>query len=428
MKIVPITSLRWDTLVQPRDWVVCSHMTAEPVALLRGLGVAAAPFASGDNHLGVYLGVPFSDAATVFPPQTEFVTFGGLGSASALTRRHTTHVSLTPYRLCGEAFASATQRVDVALVSLARAANGGLTLGAAHGFIVDAARRARVVVAEINAQAPAVPGASWPEDVPIDIAVEVSYPVASVPSARSGSVERAIADHVAPLVVDGACLQVGIGALPSAVLAQLTHHRALGLHSGMLTPPLWKLIESGTIDNSRKRQEPGIGTIGCVYGDAALYAAVHGEATLQLREPRYTHGVEVIAGLDDFVALNSAIEVDLFGQANAETVPGSDGRLRYVGGVGGLNDFVRGARWAPRGQAVIALPSRQPGGRPRIVAHLGGPATVAASDADVVVTEHGVARLRDASLDQRARRLIAIADPADRNDLTAAARSMGLLS
>jgi acyl-CoA hydrolase len=428
MKTALISSLAWDILVRPRDRVVCSHMTSEPVALLRALGAAAAQSAPDRQSFSIYLGVPFSDAADLFPPQTEFITFGGMGTAGALARRHRTHVSLTPYRLCGDAFGSGAQRADVALVSLARSADGSLTLGAAHGYIVDAARRARVVIAEINAQAPAVPGAPWPDDIPIDTAVEVSYPLANAPAARSSELEQAIAGHVAPLIADGACLQVGIGALPSAVLAQLAHHRALGLHSGMLTPPLWQLIESGTIDNSRKRQAAGISTIGCAYGDAVLYAAVHDRATLQLREPRYTHGGEVIAGLDDFVALNSAIEVDLFGQANAETVPGRNGELRYVGGVGGLNDFIRAARLAPRGQAVIALPSRQPDGRPRIVARLGGPATVAASDADIVVTEHGVARLRDASLDQRARRLIAIADPADRDGLNLAARSMGLLA
>jgi acyl-CoA hydrolase len=201
----------------------------------------------------------------------------------------------------------------------------------------------------------------------------------------------------------------------------------------MLTPALQALLESGSADNSRKEIDAGVSVTACVYGDAALYAAMHNHPALRLREPRYTHGREVIARLGRFVALNSALEVDLLGQANAETAIGSDGHLRQVGGVGGLNDFVRGARAAPDGKAIIALPSRQAAragaagpGAARIVARLSGPATVAASDADVVVTEYGSAHLRHASLGERARRLIAIAHPDDRDALAAAARKLAI--
>jgi acyl-CoA hydrolase len=351
-----------------------------------------------------------------------------MGTAGRLARAHLTQVSLSHYRLCGDAFRRGAAAADVVLVSLARSSSGALMLGASQGYIVEAAHRARIVVAEINAQAPAVPGAPWPADIPISAAVEVSYALACAPATRSSRTELAIAAHVAPLIADGACLQVGIGSLPPAVLAELKHHRALGLHSGMLTPALWQLVDAGVIDNSRKTIDTGLSTAGCAYGDPALYAAVHEHALLRLREPGYTHGPDVISRIHDFVAVNSAIEVDLLGQANAETVPAADGRWRYVGGVGGLNDFVRGARMAPGGRSVIALPSRLAGGQPRVVARLGGPATLAASDADVVVTEHGVAHLRDASLAQRARRMIAIADPADRDGLTLSARSMGLFA
>lgn len=418
-------SIDWRRLVRAGDQVVCSHMTSEPVALLHALGQAIQS-APGLAPLRVYLGVPFSGAAGQFPATTEFTTFGGMGSGGSLARDHVTHVSLSHYQRCGDAFASGSEPADVVLVSLARASDGTLTLGASHGYVVEAARVARCVVAEINAQAPAVPGARWPADIPLHVSVEVSYPLQNAPAMRSSLVEAAIAAHVANLIVDGACLQVGIGGLPSAVLGKLRHHRALGVHSGMLTPALWQLFEAGTVDNSRKASDTGVGTIGCVYGDPALYAATHEHPLLRLREPGHTHAPEVIARLDDFFALNSAIEVDLFGQANAETVAAADGRLRYVGGVGGLNDFVRGARLAKRGQAVIALPSRQASGQPRIVARLSGPATIAASDADVVVTEHGLARLRGAPLDERARQIIAIAHPGDRDALAAAARSMGL--
>jgi acetyl-CoA hydrolase len=147
---------------------------------------------------------------------------------------------------------------------------------------------------------------------------------------------------------------------------------------------------------------------------------------LQLREPAYTHSTSVVAAQPDFVALNSALEVSLLGEVNAETVSEANGRWRHVGGVGGLSEFVRAAVQAPRGQSVIALASRTPRGRPRVVARLSGPATLAATDADLVVTEHGVACLRHASMAQRVRQMIAIAHPEDRNSLQSEARAFGL--
>ena len=427
MKQEKLTSFDWDFLVQPGDRVVCSHMTAEPCALLRELGQSASQRSPEQARFCAYLGVPFTDWSTTFAPSTEFVTFGGMGMAGTLTRSHITHVSLDHYRQCGDAFSAGRQAADTVLVSLARSRNGQLMLGAAHGYILEAARQARTVIAEINNQAPAIPGAPWPVDIPIHYMTEVSYPIAIAPAARSGQTETAIATYVAALIPDGACLQIGIGALADSVLAGLKQHRALGLHSGMLTPALWQLVVSGVIDNSRKSQGAGISTIGCAYGDAMLYRAVHDNHALCLREPAHTHAADVIAGLNDFVAINSALEVDLLGQANAETVPTSDGRLRYVGGVGGLNDFIRGSQLALHGKSIIALPSRQANGNTRIVAKLSGPATVAASDADMVVTEQGVASLKGASVGQRAQRMMAIAHPADREQLTRQAHALGLL-
>ena len=421
--------LDWNRIVRPGDTVVCSHMTAEPVALLRALAASGAH----DGRFEVFLGVPFSDAANGFAGATILTTFGAMGSAGTLARSHATRISVAPYSQCGDAFASGASGADVVLVSLARDARGGLCLGASHGYVLDAARRARVVVAEINALAPAIAGAPWPDDIAIAHCIETSYPLAVAAEPRVSEVERRIAGHVAALVPDGACLQVGIGSLSSAVVEGLRDHRFLGVHSGMLTPALHALVERGSADNSRKAIDAGVSVTACVYGDAALYAAANGNPALRLREPRYTHGRDVIARLDRFVALNSALEVDLLGQANAEIAIGRDGVARLVGGVGGLNDFVRGARAANGGRAIVALPSRQPAragapgpGAARIVARLSGPATVAAADADVVVTEYGSADLRHATLGERARRLIAIAHPDDREALAAAAATLAI--
>jgi acyl-CoA hydrolase len=166
---------------------------------------------------------------------------------------------------------------------------GALFLGASHGFVLDAARQARLVVAEVNAAAPAVLGAPWPADIAIGHAVEVDEPIAVAAAPRVSDVERAIAGHVAALVDDGACVQVGIGSLASAVVEGLRGHRFLGIHSGMMTPALQRLVELGAADNSRKEIDAGVSITACVYGDAALYAAAHANPALHLREPRYTH-------------------------------------------------------------------------------------------------------------------------------------------
>jgi acyl-CoA hydrolase len=416
----------WARWLRAGDRIVCSHMTAEPVALLRSL--AASQLHQG--HFDLHLGVPYSMAAADFGPAASLTTFGGMGTAGALAKARAVQVSMNHYSQYDAAFASGAAPVDVALLSLARAPDGTLHLGAAHGGALAAARRARCVIAEVNAQAPVVFGAPWPSDVPICHLTETDYALPEPPAGRAGEAERQIAARVAPLVEEGACLQVGIGALPSAVLEGLAQHRGLGLHSGMLTPALWTLMQTGAIDNSRKPLDAGTSVAGIVYGDAALYRAVHLNAAVHLREPGYTHAAAVLAQLPRFTAINSALEVDLLGQMNAETVLASDGRRRQVGGVGGLNDFVRGAQLASGGRCIVALPARQAArngeaGASRIVATLNGPATVAASDADIVATEHGVAHLRGASLEQRAQRLIAVAHPEDRDALREAARRSG---
>lgn len=420
-----MTTIDWAALIREGDQIVCSHMTSEPVALLKSLGDAGL-----ECSFGVTLGVPFSVAAAALPSGTVLTTFGGMGSAGTLGSSHRLRISPVPYSRCGDVYRQRIERCDVALVSLARAPDGRLMLGASHGYIIEAARQARAVVAEINSLAPSLEGAEWPADIALDRAIETAYLPSLAAELAATAIELRLARVVAELVPDGACLQVGIGAMPSAVLAALEGHRHLGIHTGMLTDAMHRLVVSGVVDHSRKPVGCRFAVVGSVYGSAALYRASHGDRSLMLCEPARTHDPVAIAALPDFVAINSAIEVDLLGQVNAESVRTAEGTLRWVGGVGGLGDFLRAAPLAPRGQAIVALPSRTragAGGRARIVSRLSGPATVAASDADIVATEHGVARLRDRSIDHRVRCMIAIADPADRETLEQEARSMGYL-
>lgn len=414
----------WGHWLRAGDRLVASHMSAEPSALLASLA------AHGDlpRPLHLLLGVPFTETAAALPPACEITTFGGMGSGAALAAKRSVAVSPLVYSRCEQVFDEGAWACDVALVSLARDARGRLFLGPSHGPVLAAARRARHVIAQVSACLPALPGAEWPADLPLAATLEVDDPACATPQAAPGPVEAAIGLQVAALVPDGACLQVGIGALPSALLQALGGHRHLGVHTGMLGDALHALVGAGVVDGSRKPVDAGVAVAGAVCGTPALFDAVRRDpGPIVLRRPRETHAAEAIARLDDLVCVNSAIEVDLLGNVNAEAVPGAQGRWRFVGGVGGLPDFVRGARAARRGRSVIALPARSPGGQARVVARLNGPCTLAACDADTVVTEQGVAHLRDAPLAARAQRMIAIAHEHDRDTLQAAARSLGLL-
>jgi acetyl-CoA hydrolase len=226
-------------------------------------------------------------------------------------------------------------------------------------------------------------------------------------------------------VPDGATLQVGIGSLPAVVLRHLRGHRDLGVHSGMITDEIAELIEAGVVTGARKSIDRGLSVTGLLLGTSTLIKRAAVDKSVQLRDTRYTHDQAVLAAQHALVAVNSAIEVDLTGQANVEVAAG-----RYVGGTGGAADFLRGAARSAGGVPVIALPSTTgpsaalpstTGTASRIVARLSGPVGLSRADAGVIVTEYGVADLRGLSLARRRERMIAIAHPDHRAALGAAA-------
>jgi acyl-CoA hydrolase len=204
-------------------------------------------------------------------------------------------------------------------------------------------------------------------------------------------------------------VQIGVGALPTAILAGLAGHRDLGFHSGMLTAGVVRLVEQGVITGARKEIDRGLLVTGTAIGGAELYARVPG-LPVEFRPASRTHDPGVLARLRRLVAINAALEVDLAGQVGAESIGG-----RRLGAVGGQADF-SGAAARTGARSVIALRATA-GGRSTIVASLSGPVTTARGDVDVVVTEHGVAHLRGCPESDRARRLRAIAAPEHRDDL-----------
>ena len=243
-----------------------------------------------------------------------------------------------------------------------------------------------------------------------------------MPTCHRGSAtsSSASAGYVADLVPDGATIQMGIGAIPEAVGQALRGKRDLGVHTEMFTDVIVDLVEAGVINGSRKERNRGKIVTAITLGTARLYDFVHDNPMVEMRPVDYTNDTAVIRQFRRMTAINSAIEVDLTGQVEADSI----GR-RFYSGVGGQMDFIRGAALAPEGRAIIALPSTAEGGKvSRITLGLPEGAGVVTSRAHVrtVVTEWGVAELFGRSIQARARALIAIAHPDFRAELTRQAK------
>lgn len=404
-------------LIRPGDSVVVGQACGEPTALTAALVRQAEAI----GPLRVFLGAVFSHSFPADAPAgLGFAGYGAIGGAAALARAGRLAVVPAQYSRLPGLFADGTLPVDVALLQLAR--NGDrLAIAGNRDYSLAAARKARLVVGEVNDRAPWCYGGEVPDDLRIDVTVETSRPPAELAPARIGPVEERIGRLVAARIPDRAVIQTGIGAMPDAILAALSGHRDLGVHSGMIGDRMADLIEAGAITNALKPRDTGVSVAGSLFGSARLLAFADRNPLIRLVPTEVSHGVEVMARLPGFTAINSAIEVDLAGQVNAE-VAGS----HYVGAVGGQVDFVRAGNAAPGGRSIIALPSTaRDGAISRIVASLDGrPVTSLRSDADLVVTEWGVAELRGQTLAERARRLIAIADPTFREGLARAAHGL----
>jgi acetyl-CoA hydrolase len=277
-----------------------------------------------------------------------------------------------------------------------------------------------VVIAEINDNVPRVGGDT---DLPFDrIAwhIRTDRPLPDYARAAPNSVERAIAERVAAHIVDGSCLQIGIGRLGEAILAAVAGRKGLGVHSGMVGDTLLEMVAAGVITNEAKPIDTGRTVAGSILGSSVALELAAVDRSLELRSIAYTHDPAVIANLDRFVCIGSALEVDLLGQVNAEVLDG-----RYVGGIGGSVDFLRAAVGAPGGRSIIAAPATARGGASRVVPTVAR-VTAARSDVDLVVTEHGTAELRGASEGERARRIIELAAPEHRDELRIQAKTLGL--
>ncbi len=307
---------------------------------------------------------------------------------------------------------------DVAFVQVSPPdANGNHSFGLISDFVQAAVTKARVVIAEVNERVPFTFGDAVLPAARIDCAVHVARPPVEVFPTPIGESDLAIAQIAAGYIEDGAVIQVGIGAVPDAILRLLRDRRDLGVHSGMIGDGLVDLVDAGVVTNAVKPIDPGISITGALIGTRRLYDFVDHNPQIGMRSSSYTHNEAVLSRLTRLVTINSAIEVDLTGQVNAE-----QSGAQYLGGTGGQVDYVRAGSRSPGGHSIIALPATARGGKvSRITATLSGPVTTARSDVDVIVTEFGAAELKGQTLAERARRLVAIAHPDFREELDRAA-------
>ena len=284
-------------------------------------------------------------------------------------------------------------------------------------FVDVVFERARRVVAEVNSALPAPADGPRIDARRVDFAVPVNRPPDPFPLPEPDETARAVARNVAGLVRDGDTLQTGIGSIPCAVLGALREKNDLGLHSGILDDGVMDLVERGVVTGARKTIDRGRHVTAYAIGSPALYAWAAARPDVRFRPVNYTHGAGTLARIDRFVSINSALEIDLGGQVNAEMIRGAQ-----VTGTGGSVDFMRGAAGSRGGRSIVALGATAAGGRvSRIVPRLGAgnAPTALRTDVDYVVTEYGAARLRHLPERARAAALAEVAAPGFRPALRA---------
>jgi acetyl-CoA hydrolase len=411
-----LETLDFSALLRPGDRVAWGQAAAEPVLLTRALMQQRHRIG---GRFSVFMGATWSDTLDpTFADIVDFQSYCGSGTNRLLADAGVLDVLSCHYSDLPAALgAGGANAVDVLLLQLAPPGpDGRFSLSVAHEYLTPLVDSARLIVAEVNAQAPWTYGERSLGLEDIDVLVRTDHPLVDPARATGSTQEEIIAERVAGLIDDGATLQAGIGALPEAVLARLGERNHLGLHTGALGDAAAGLIECGAVTNERKALDRGVSIAGLMMGSGKVHRLAHRNPQIQFRSTAYTHGLATLAALRGLVAINSAVEVDLSGQVNAEVAAG-----RYVGAVGGALDFARGAH-AAGGLSIIALPSRS-GRYSRIVSRLDGPVSTPRSDAAFIVTEHGVADLRGTSLRQRQQRMLDVAHPEDRALLERAAFS-----
>lgn len=405
MEVCPLERLDFARVIPPGALVTWSEGAGEPTALTSRL-VAQQDRLEADLFVGVTLSDTLRD---IDPDRLSVSSYCTLFRYFDLFERGVVDIRPLHYSRMADL------RPDVLLIQVTPSdSSGRRSLGTVVGHNPAYMAAGARVVAQENPNLPWTGGDAVIDGDCIDLLVPEAAPLEQLVPRRPGPVEHAIGEHVARLVPDRATLEFGIGSIPAAVQQALAGKRDLAIHTGLLDEAAIDFLESGAVTNRYRETHPGLVSAGFLFGTPRLYRYADRNPVFGMRGSDHIHGARVLSSLDRFFAINSAIEVDLTGQVNAEALNG-----RYIGAIGGQGDFQRAALHSPGGRGIVALPSTA-GRHSRIVARLSGPVTTARADADAVVTEHGIAELAGRTLQERARAMIAIADPAHRRQLEGA--------
>lgn len=313
-------------------------------------------------------------------------------------------------------------KIDVALITVSPPdRHGYCSLGTSIDTSLAAVEAASLVIAQVNEKMPRTHGDGLIHMKNIDICVHENEALPEVLYSNSSEEYKRIGENISELIEDGSTLQMGIGAIPDAVLACLGSHKNLGIHSEMFSDGALPLIESGVINGEFKNKFPGMIVASFVVGSRKLYDFLDDNPMVQMLNAEYVNNPDIIRKNPKVVAINSAIEIDLSGQVCADSI-GS----KIYSGVGGQMDFIRGASLSEGGKPIIALTSTTKYGESKIVPFLKQGAGVVTTRAHVhyVVTEYGVANLYGKTIEERVRLLINIAHPAHREELERQSRLM----
>jgi itaconate CoA-transferase len=302
--------------------------------------------------------------------------------------------------------------------------HGYLTFGTGNDYSSKVARAANHLIVEVNNQMPRVYGSLAELHVSeVEAIVENNLPLLELPVHKAAAEDPVIGKMVAEMVPDGACLQMGVGALPDLVCAQLRERKDLGIHTEALCPGMIDLINCGAVTNRRKRLNQGKTVFTFAMGQKTMYEFLDNNPAVESHPVDYVNDPGVISQNESVISINAALQIDLTGAVNAEHMLG-----HQYSATGGQLDFVRGAYASRGGKSIIACHSTAAKGKvSRIVARLDGPVTTPRMDTHIVVTEFGWTDLKGKSSTERAKALIALADPEFQAGLTAGAKEMHLL-
>lgn len=408
-------------LLRPGLKVFIQGCTAEPPTLLDAL--AAAPQQSrGVEYIGIPLpGYNRFDPAALHPEarMTTFFMTPELRRSPAAER-----IRFIPLHYSGiYRYLRNMPDLDMMLVQAAMGDRDGMcSYGLSSEHAPGALESARTVVVEMNA---AVPFTHCVPPLPlerIDYIVECDRAPTQFPSPEVEDQAQAVGRNAASLIRDGDVLQIGIGRLMSAAMRELTAHRDLGFHSGLISDEALDLVEAGALTGARKNRDPGVIVTGAVFGSDRLHSFAT-DPCVQLHGVAYTHEIPVLASIDNFVSIIGCMQVDLYGQVVADRING-----RQISAPGGYSDFQRGARLSNGGRSIVLMTAASAdGSKSNIVARMaeGSVITGTRADTDYIVTEFGVADLRHKDVDEKAHALIKVAAPAFREDLQRAWREAG---